>query len=112
MITIPIRTVSALNAREHWRARTRRVKAERNATYWVLAPTRKPDMPCTVRLTRVGPTNGLDEGDNLNSAFKAVRDQIAEWLGVNDRDPRVRWEYMQRRGKLWGVEVEFLEGKA
>ena len=84
------------------------MKAERTATYWVLAPRAKPDMPLTVRLTRFGPTNGLDEGDNLNSAFKAVRDQIAEWMGINDRDPRVTWAYAQRRAKVWGVEVEFI----
>lgn len=107
-ITIPIRTVSALNAREHWRARTRRVKAERTATYWTLAPQPKPDIPVTVLLTRVGPTNGLDEDDNLNGSMKGVRDQIADWLGINDRDPRVKWTYAQRREKQWGVEVEFL----
>jgi len=108
VILIPIRTVSALNAREHWRARSRRVKAERYATYWAIATQRKPELPCTVRMTRVGPTNGLDEGDNLNSAFKGCRDQIAEWLGINDRDPRVKWECAQRRAKEWGVEVEFI----
>lgn len=110
MLTIPIRTVSALNSREHWRQRHRRVKAERYATFWVLAPIAKPsNFPLTVRLTRVGPSNGLDEGDNLNSSMKGVRDQVAEWLGVNDRDPRVKWVYAQRREKQWAVTVEFLE---
>lgn len=113
MLTIPIRTVSALNSREHWRQRHRRVKAERNAAAWVLAPVAKPaTLPAAVRLTRIGPTNGLDEGDNLNSAMKGVRDQVAEWLGVNDGDPRVKWLYAQRREKAWGVEIEFLEQQA
>lgn len=107
-ITIPIRTISTMNAREHWRARTRRVKSERTATYWILAPLPKPDIPVTVLLTRVGPTNGLDEDDNLNGSMKAVRDQIADWLGINDRDPRVKWKYAQRREKSWGVEVQFI----
>lgn len=103
--TIPIRTVSALNAREYWRARAKRVKAERSATAWMLTAHKPPELPVTVTLTRVGPTNGLDEGDNLNSAFKGVRDQIAQWLGVDDRSALVTWKYGQRRGKDWAVEV-------
>ena len=110
MLTIPIRTVSALNVREHPMARHRRVKAERKATAWVLAPATKLEkLPAAVRLTRVGPSDGLDEGDNLNSSMKGVRDQVAEWLGINDRDPRVKWVYAQRRDKQWAVTVEFLE---
>jgi hypothetical protein len=62
-----------------------------------------------VLLTRVGPTNGLDD-DNLASALKAVRDEVAKWLGVDDRDRlKVRYRYAQRRGPVWGVEVEFGE---
>lgn len=109
MLTIPIRTISALNSREHWSARARRVKKERETTAWLLKGHQKPELPVVVKLTRVGPTNGLDQGDNLNSAMKGVRDQIAEWLGINDRDPRARWRYDQRRAKDWGVEVEFEE---
>ena len=41
----------------------------------------------------------LDD-DNLSSAFKAVRDAVAAWLGVDDspRSP-VRWKYAQERVK-------------
>ena len=112
MIVVPIRTVPGLNAREHWRARSRRVKAEREATAWALLIAMRPDKatkpqpPCIVRLTRVAPSNGLDD-DNLPGALKGVRDQIAEWLGVDDKHrERVRYEYAQRRGP-WGVEIEF-----
>ena len=49
-----------------------------------------------VLLTRVAPRD-LDD-DNLRQSLKAVRDFVAEWLGLsNDRDPRVRWEYAQDR---------------
>lgn len=105
--SIPIRTVSALNAREHWRARARRVKAEREATSWVLRGQEYPVPPCTVTMTRAGPSNGLDD-DNLRGAMKGVRDQIALWLGIDDRDPRVTWGYGQRRAKEWAVEVEIV----
>lgn len=97
-VRIPMKTVSALNAREHWRARARRVKGERVTVAWNLAQYARPSLPCVVTLTRVAPSNGLDS-DNLLSSMKGARDQIAEWLGVDDRDPLVVWQYAQTRGK-------------
>ena len=105
-VVIPIRTVSALNVREHWRARSQRVRAERRETFYVLKPLHPPPSPVVVTMTRLGPSNGLDD-DNLRGALKGVRDEIAEWFGIDDRDPRVTWEYGQRRAKDWGVEVTF-----
>lgn len=108
MIVIPIRTAPGLNVREHWRARARRVRSERLAAGMVLNSQPRPPIPCTVRLTRVAPSNGLDD-DNLAGALKAVRDQVADWLGVDDKDrATVRYVYAQRRGP-WAVEVEFGE---
>lgn len=104
--TIPIKTISALNAREHWRARHRRVKAERGYVAMLLYGHKQPELPCVVTLTRLSPSNGLDIGDNLPSALKGTRDQIAEWLGIDDRSPLVTWRYEQRRAKDYGVEVE------
>lgn len=111
MIAIPLRTVPGLNAREHWSARARRVKAERRAVAWSLAGKQRPPVPCTVRLTRVSPRGTADD-DNLAGAMKAVRDQVAEWLGVDDKDrASVRYVYAQRRGP-WAVEIEFGEPMA
>ena len=108
IISIPLRTSSGLNAREHWRARAKRVRTERLATGLVLNRQTRPPIPCTVRLTRIAPSNGLDD-DNLCGALKAVRDQVAEWLGVDDKDrASVRYVYAQRRGP-WAVEIEFGE---
>ena len=105
MIFVPLRTAPG-NPRELWQARSRRVKKERHAVAWLLKSVTKPELPCSVLLTRVAPSNGLDD-DNLRSALKPARDQIAEWLGVNDRDSaRVRYCYAQRRGP-WGVEIRF-----
>ena len=81
-----------------------RVKAERTSIHWALCGSPRPALPCTVLLVRVAPSNGLDS-DNLQGALKACRDGVAEWLGVDDRDPRVAWRYDQRRGP-WSVEVE------
>lgn len=111
MIAVPIRTSRGQNAREHWRATARRVKAEKHAVAWVLAGKPKPPIPCTVRLTRIAPSSGLDD-DNLAGALKACRDQVAEWLGVDDkRRDLVRYVYAQRRG-AWGIEIEFGEPAA
>lgn len=97
---VPVRTHSKLNQRVHWAVRAKQTKAERDAT-WVAAidPVNKerPVPPCVVSLTRVAPRE-LDN-DNLRGALKAVRDEVAKILGVNDRDPSVKWEYWQERGK-------------
>lgn len=56
----------------------------------------RPDWPAYhVTIVRVGPMT-LD-GDNLVSACKAARDEIAAWLELDDADPRISWSYSQRR---------------
>lgn len=111
MIRVEIRTVPGMNVREHWRARAKRVKAERTATAWRLAGKARPELPCTVRLTRVAPSAGVDD-DNLTGALKGVRDQVAAWLGVDDKHRGlVRYVYEQRRGP-WAVEIEFGQPQA
>lgn len=105
--TVPVRTVSTLNVREDWRRRADRAREHRNTAWMMLrAMHSTPAVPCTVLMTRVAP-RPLDD-DNLRGALKAVRDGIADWLGVDDRDPRVKWEYGQRKGaiKFYAVDVE------
>lgn len=48
-----------------------------------------------VALTRLAP--GELDTDNLSSAFKAVRDEVAAWLGADDRDQRIVWTYAQEK---------------
>jgi hypothetical protein len=103
-LTLPLRTVSGMNAREHPMARHRRVKKERAAVAWLLNGKPVPPLPVVVTMTRLAPSSGLDD-DNLASAMKPVRDEIARWLGVDDRSPQVRWMPAQRREKAWGVEI-------
>lgn len=103
---VPIRTGTGLNGREHWRARHRRVASERKATALLLRAARRPMLPCSVLLTRSAPSSGVDD-DNLAGALKGVRDEVAKWLGIDDRDRRtVRYRYAQRRGP-WGVAIQF-----
>lgn len=106
MILLPLRTAPGQNVREHHMARHRRVKAEREFVAWGLRQEPIPKLPCTVTLTRIAPSKGLDS-DNLCGALKAVRDEVAAWLGVDDaREDIVKYRYAQARGE-WGVRVEF-----
>lgn len=92
MIELPLRIESVANLREHWSTRAKRAKAHKQAA---LAVPVHP-LPCVVTLTRIAPRE-LDD-DNLQSGFKALRDGIASRLGVDDRDPRVRFVYDQAKG--------------
>ena len=61
--------------------------------------------PVRVKLVRVGGKK-LDD-DNLDNAFKAVRDTVAEWLEVDDGDhTRVRFTCRQEPGWKAGIRVE------
>jgi hypothetical protein len=99
---LPLRTVSLTNQRGHWAKRARRSAHERAlvAAVWTTTggnPVLRPGETATVTLTRVAP-RVLDD-DNVRGAMKSVRDEIAECVGVDDRDPRVKWLYVQERGK-------------
>jgi hypothetical protein len=106
--TVPLRTSRGQNEREHHMQRHRRVKAEREAVAWVLRPHTPPSGPVTVLMRRVAPgSKGLDAHDNLPASLKAPVDQVAQWLGRDDSDPSITWQYGQRPGKKgeWLVEI-------
>lgn len=102
MTELPIRIESCANLREHWSKRAKRAKAHRLAA---MAVPVHP-LPCVVTLTRIGPRE-LDT-DNLAGGFKALRDGIADRLGVDDADPRVTWRYRQQKGppKVYAARVD------
>lgn len=92
----PIKVISEANCRDHWRVKSdRRKKQQREIDAMLLNALqgRKVELPCSVKLTRVGPK--ILDGDNLQSAFKATRDAIARRLGIDDGDPRIKFEYNQ-----------------
>lgn len=102
---IPMKLPSVANLREHWAAKARRAKEHRRLgfTFGNLY-LRGIALPCVVRIVRVAP-RALDS-DNLSSACKNLRDGLADAIGVDDRDPRVMWEYGQEKGKVAKVRVE------
>lgn len=96
-LTLPLRTYSELNRRDHWAQRARRMKNHRRSAHLATAVLCGRHLPCVVTLIRIAPRK-LDD-DNLRAALKGVRDGIADRLGIQDNDPRVNWRYEQSRGK-------------
>ncbi|MCX6950626.1 MAG: hypothetical protein NTV51_00320 [Verrucomicrobia bacterium] len=99
---------SLANARLHWALKAKVIKAQRTEVMsrWLCLPLADRRRPVArVVFVRTSPRQ-LDD-DNLASAFKAVRDEVASLLGVSDAPGGpVQWRYEQRRGKP-GFEVEF-----
>lgn len=114
--TVPIRTVSPLNVREHWRVRHARVQREGLAT--ILALPRRSltehgvAIPVVVQMTRIAPKrNRIKDSDALPGSLKAIRDQVALTLGVDDADlllekPPIIWAPPRQEVGPWGVRVE------
>lgn len=95
VVTLPVIIESEANNREHWAAKSKRVKQHRKEALSI--PTALLcDPPCVVTLVRIAPR--VLDGDNLQSGFKALRDGIADRLGIDDKDPRVEWRYRHERG--------------
>jgi hypothetical protein len=88
---------------EHPGSRARRVRAERAAVREAVAGSKLPPGPWLVRLVRLAPRR-LDD-DNATASMKAVRDEVAAWLGVDDRDSRVRFVVEQERAKGYAVRI-------
>ena len=98
---------SVANLREHWSAKAKRAKRHRRRAWLELRALGHGCEfvgPLVVTLTRISP-RALD-GDNLQSAFKASRDGVADWLGTDDADSRVTWAYAQERAKTQAVRIE------
>jgi hypothetical protein len=104
-VQVPIKIVSESNLREHWRKVANRKREHRLMAKVPFAFKRNPGFlmrnglcdAITITLTRIGPRT-LDD-DNLESGFKATRDGVADWLGIDDGDKRLTWRYDQRKGK-------------
>ena len=104
------KTVSEMNQREHWGSKNRRKDDQQEAVAIAMYSAlrgRKVQLPCTVKLTRIGPKR-LDN-DNLAGALKFCQDQIARQLGVDDGDEsKVRFYHFQMPvgSRDYAVKVE------
>ena len=109
-LVVPVRVMSEANERVHWAVRRRRFakQAEAVSDAWSESPLTYPSpkciwhaLPVTITLTHVG--RQMDT-DNLEGAFKGVRDKIADIINLDDADGRVSWHYNQYPGKP-GVRI-------
>lgn len=111
-VTYPCRIVSLTNVRTHWAVKAKRAKAERGQARLMARATfgkgLAPGETLHIRIVRIAP-RALD-CDNLRGACKSLRDGIADWAGVDDRDARIVWEYGQERGKpkAYAVRIEIV----
>ena len=98
-VRVPIRIISEANSRQHWRKAAARKKEHRTTARVVMQQHARPmhDGPIIITLTRIAP-RVLDD-DNLASGFKAARDGVADWLGIDDGSTRLSWRYGQRKSK-------------
>ena len=102
-VSIPMRTWSEANLRGHWAKRARRVRKQRQAARLLVraacnrADTSLLSGQITITLTRIAPRR-LDS-DNLSSSLKAVRDGVADAVGIDDGSERIDWLYAQGKGK-------------
>jgi hypothetical protein len=105
VLQLPMHTVSEANMREHWRPKAARVRDQRRTVRLALDGhvPRGARGEYTVELTRFAPCR-LD-GDNLQRSLKAVRDEVAECIGIDDGDPCYEWVYRQERWSAYGVRV-------
>ncbi len=109
-LKVPVKVYSTANAREHWAVKHRRGKEQKTAVQevWGNSPlaiqaTRSSTcLPLVVTLTNLG--KPMDGHDNLPNSFKAIVDQVAALLGIDDGDERIEWRYEQKAGK-GGVEI-------
>ncbi len=106
---MPLKVISEANRRDNWRAAHARGKAQRVriGQEFLLARQllRFVRKPYIVKLTRIGPGDPLD-GDNLQRAFKAARDEVAKCLGVDDGDKTaIRFRYSQSVGRQFMVRI-------
>lgn len=120
---IVTKTVSEANSSEHWSKKHKRHKQQQllvRIAYSV--SVKEVKLPCIVTMIRLAP-RVLDD-DNLQSAFKYVRDELSECIVPNarktyinshgrpqeikgrvDTDPRIKWQYEQRKSPRMGIEV-------
>lgn len=109
---IPLKILSAANIREHWAIKSRRDKLQKEtAALYINKFLSMITLPCTIKFTRVS-SRKLDS-DNLQYAFKAIRDKVCSMLipglapGRADDDDRITITYDQVKDepKVTGFKI-------
>lgn len=103
LIQLPMKLPSLANTRMHWRALSSVKKKQKEVVALALYGVEVPALPVVVTLTRIGKRK-LDD-DNLASAFKYCRDEVARHIGEDDGSSKFTWRYEQKIGKKYGIEI-------
>jgi hypothetical protein len=107
---LPLRPINAMNVREHWSKRAARAQKQRRDTYYGLLsikPSPQPPGRLEVTMTRLYPPTGRPmDSDGIAASFKAIRDGIADWLGIDDGSARVEWKYRQEKHAIFAIRVQ------
>ena len=108
--TVPIRLRSEANIKDHWaKKRKRRLDQQKAVAILWNSHIRALTLPAGITLTRQAPRT-LDD-DNLVSAFKWIRDAIADLItpglarGRADNVEGLSFHYSQEKCKTYGVKI-------
>jgi hypothetical protein len=114
-VEIPVRILSEMNRRDHWRKRNARFRAQQTEVFFALRVFAEAmklitsgDAEIVVTLTRLDPQ--MLDTDNLASGFKAVRDQVAKQLGIDDGSDRIEWIYRQAKARTYSAQIRIERG--
>ncbi len=101
--------VSEANRREHWAQRRKRRLAQVEMLLAELWKKKHPG-PAALVITMTRQGGRKMDSDNLISGFKAIRDALSKWIGRDDGDESLTWNYRQFPGKgMKGITIEVAE---
>ncbi len=111
ILSLPIKTISEANCEQHWTARHRRHKAQKNAVFWALLEVKHLlKLPCTVTFIRYAPSF-LDDHDNLPMSMKWICDTVCAEItgdlrpGRADNSKEIKKQYDQVKSDVYGVKI-------
>lgn len=116
MFFLEMKIPSGANTREHHMVKARRVKRQRRSACWATLEAMEglhvKDKALSITMIRQSP-RPLDF-DNLAFSLKAIRDGIADGLGLDDDRERLGliWTVGQTKGSPQGVQVKIEVGEA
>lgn len=110
-ICVDIRVISESNIREHWSKAAKRHRDQKFITTQALIyANASKSLPVDITMIRMGKRH-LDS-DNLQSAFKYVRDAISEYFiegtlpGRADDHKDLYWHYDQQKSSQYYIVIK------
>lgn len=111
-ISVPMKVISEANSRDFWAKSHMRKKAQKGVI-GLLLPSYGIEKRFPVEITMIRKGKKLLDDDNLQSAFKYIRDAIADYFipnlrpGMADSRPGFTWKYDQEISDHYGFTVIF-----